>query len=31
MQSGGTSIAIAAGVLGSPAMAIPAAVYSLLM
>jgi BASS family bile acid:Na+ symporter len=31
MQSGGTSIAIAAGVLGSPAMAIPAAVYSLIM
>ena len=31
MQSGGTSIAIAAGVLGSPAMAVPAAVYSLIM
>ena len=31
MQSGGTSIAIAAGVLGSPAMAVPAAVYSLSM
>lgn len=31
MQSGGTSIAIAAGVLGEPAMAIPAAVYSLIM
>jgi len=31
MQSGGTSIAVAAGVLGSPAMAIPAAVYSLIM
>jgi len=31
MQSGGTSIAIAAGVLGAPAMAVPAAVYSLIM
>jgi len=31
MQSGGTSIAIAAGVIGSPAMAVPAAVYSLIM
>lgn len=31
MQSGGTSIAIAAGVLGEPMMAIPAAVYSLIM
>lgn len=31
MQSGGTSIAIAAGVLASPAMAVPAAVYSLIM
>lgn len=31
MQSGGTSIAIAAGVLGDPMMAIPAAVYSLIM
>lgn len=31
MQSGGTSIAIAAGVLGEPVMAIPAAVYSLIM
>jgi BASS family bile acid:Na+ symporter len=31
MQSGGTSIAIAAGVLGVPAMAVPAAVYSLMM
>jgi BASS family bile acid:Na+ symporter len=31
MQSGGTSIAIAAGVLDSPAMAIPAAIYSLIM
>src|SRR5690606_19815772 len=31
MQSGGTSIAIAAGLLGSPAMAVPAAVYSLVM
>ena len=31
MQSGGTSIAIAAGVLGAPAMAVPAAVYSLVM
>lgn len=31
MQSGGTSIAIAAGALGAPAMAVPAAVYSLIM
>lgn len=31
MQSGGTAIAIAAGILAQPAMAIPAAVYSLLM
>ncbi len=31
MQSGGTSIAIAAGVLGAPTMAVPAAVYSLIM
>jgi predicted Na+-dependent transporter len=31
MQSGGTSIAIAAGVLDSPAMAVPAAIYSLIM
>lgn len=31
IQSGGTAIAIAAGILGSPALAIPAAVYSLLM
>lgn len=31
MQSGGTSIAIAAGVLGAPGMAVPAAVYSLVM
>ena len=31
VQSGGTSIAIAAGVIGSPAMAVPAAVYSLIM
>jgi BASS family bile acid:Na+ symporter len=31
MQSGGTSIAIAAGVLHSPAMAVPAAIYSLIM
>lgn len=31
MQSGGTSIAIAAGVMASPAMAVPAAVYSLIM
>lgn len=31
MQSGGTAIAIAAGVLATPAMAVPAAVYSLLM
>lgn len=31
MQSGGTAIAIAAGVLAVPAMAVPAAVYSLLM
>src|SRR5690606_6851874 len=31
MQSGGTSIAIAAGVLGAPAMAVPAAIYSLIM
>lgn len=31
MQSGGTSIAIAAGVLHTPAMAVPAAVYSLIM
>ncbi len=31
MQSGGTAIAIAAGVLAAPAMAVPAAVYSLLM
>jgi bile acid:Na+ symporter, BASS family len=31
MQSGGTSIAIAAGVLAAPAMAVPAAVYSLMM
>lgn len=31
MQSGGTAIAIAAGVLGAPAMAVPAAVYSLIM
>lgn len=31
MQSGGTAIAIAAGVLGEPMMAIPAAVYSLIM
>jgi len=31
MQSGGTSIAIAAGVLAAPAMAVPAAVYSLIM
>ena len=31
MQSGGTSIAIAAGVLGAPAMAVPAAAYSLIM
>src|SRR5690606_26626813 len=31
MQSGGTSIAIAAGVIGVPAMAVPAAVYSLMM
>jgi BASS family bile acid:Na+ symporter len=31
VQSGGTAIAIAAGVLAAPTMAIPAAVYSLLM
>lgn len=31
MQSGGTAIAIAAGVLAAPVMAIPAVVYSLLM
>lgn len=31
MQSGGTSIAIAAGVLHVPAMAVPAAIYSLIM
>jgi bile acid:Na+ symporter, BASS family len=31
MQSGGTAIAIAAGILAVPAMAVPAAVYSLLM
>lgn len=31
MQSGGTAIAIAAGILATPAMAVPAAVYSLLM
>jgi len=31
MQSGGTSIAIAAGALGAPAMAVPAAIYSLIM
>jgi len=31
MQSGGMAIAIAAGILESPAMAIPAAVYSLAM
>lgn len=31
MQSGGTAIAIAAGVMASPAMAVPAAVYSLIM
>ncbi|MBZ0070260.1 MAG: bile acid:sodium symporter family protein [Gammaproteobacteria bacterium] len=31
MQSGGTAIAIAAGLLAAPAMAVPAAVYSLLM
>lgn len=31
MQSGGTAIAIAAGILAAPAMAVPAAVYSLLM
>lgn len=31
IQSGGTAIAIAAGILGSPALAIPAAVYSLIM
>lgn len=31
MQSGGTAIAIASGLLGSPAMAVPAAVYSLAM
>lgn len=31
MQSGGTTIAIAAGVLAVPAMAVPGAVYSLIM
>lgn len=31
MQSGGTAIAIAAGILAAPAMAVPAAVYSLIM
>ncbi|MCW8903709.1 bile acid:sodium symporter family protein [Sedimenticola sp.] len=31
MQSGGTAIAIAAGILAVPAMAVPAAVYSLIM
>lgn len=31
MQSGGTTIAIAAGLLASPAMAVPGAVYSLIM
>lgn len=31
MQSGGTAIAIAAGLLAAPAMAVPAAVYSLIM
>ena len=31
VQSGGTAIAIAAGVLAAPAMAVPAAVYSMLM
>ncbi|HET8699841.1 MAG TPA: bile acid:sodium symporter family protein [Gammaproteobacteria bacterium] len=31
MQSGGTAIAIAAGLLGSAAMAVPAAIYSLIM
>jgi len=31
MQSGGTAIAIAAGLLSAPAMAVPAAVYSLVM
>ncbi len=31
MQSGGTAIAIAAGVMAAPAMAVPAAVYSLIM
>jgi BASS family bile acid:Na+ symporter len=31
MQSGGTAIAIAAGLLAVPAMAVPAAVYSLIM
>jgi bile acid:Na+ symporter, BASS family len=31
MQSGGTAIAIAAGLLGAAAMAVPAAVYSLIM
>lgn len=31
VKSGGTAIAIAAGLLGSPAMAVPAAIYSLAM
>ncbi|OOG25371.1 hypothetical protein B1C78_06875 [Thioalkalivibrio denitrificans] len=31
MQSGGTTIAIAAGILAVPAMAVPGAVYSLIM
>lgn len=31
MQSGGTAIAIAAGLLAAPAMAVPAAVYALIM